>query len=246
MAGSSDRDEILARFRTKRDWGARLRAVAGALDRPDADDLLAEMYRLAISPDGALIAAHLGDLEGAAGSAVLRDAARATGPGTQMLRCAALVALAKRDDEQATPLLREALRSRDGVVKEYALIGLAGAGNDDVWDDVAARLALLVRKRFEDHASPTPVIWSVAYLGRHTREDRDRRLRLVSLARRQWSRRIPEEIDWFARYWPAVMPGGASDELVGSPDADALMAWVRSEPMFAPAGWLVDWYRRLD
>jgi hypothetical protein len=68
--------------------------------------------------DNVMIAAQLGDLHGDAGTAALLRAVHVSGPNTRDLRCAALLALAKRCGEEATLWLRDALADRDGAVKE--------------------------------------------------------------------------------------------------------------------------------
>ena len=74
-----------------------------------------------------VIAAHLGDLAGAPGDAALLRATRVSGPRSRDVRCASLLALAKRMGALATPVLVDGLTVPDAAVKDYAVIGLAGS-----------------------------------------------------------------------------------------------------------------------
>jgi hypothetical protein len=80
--------------------------------------------------------ALLGDLSGTHGAAALRRLVHAVGPGSRDVRCVSLLALAKRCGVEASAVLTEALSDRDGTVKDYAVIGLAGAGDGRAWDRV--------------------------------------------------------------------------------------------------------------
>jgi hypothetical protein len=216
-----------------RKWNDRQRAVVGALSDPHADALLAQMLDAARYSDNVEIAAQLGDLRGDAGTAALRRAVSATGPQTRDLRCAALLALAKRCGPDATPWLRDALEARDSAVKDYAIIGLAGAGDDRAWNQVADRLRTLVRRASKTEWPASEVLMAFAYLARHLGANTERRRELVNLVRKNWSTRRVDEQHWFDRYWPDAAPGGPSAENVGPPDADAIQAWAR-DPLFGP------------
>jgi len=216
-----------------RKWNDRKRAVVEALSDPHADALLAQMLDVARYSDNVEIAAHLGDLRGDAGTAALRRAVSATGPQTRDLRCASLLALAKRCGPEATPWLRDALEASDSAVKDYAIIGLAGAGDDRAWSQVADRLRTLVRRGSKTEWRASEVLTAFAYCARHLGDDRERRRELVDLVRNHWSRRSVDERHWFGEYWPQAAPGGPTAESVRPPDADAIQSWAR-DPLFDP------------
>jgi len=224
-----DHERILALLgsRWARDRG---KGVLDAFLDPHADALLAEMLDAAKdSFDKATIAGVLGDFKGDAGSAALRRATEVTGPGTRDLRCVALLALAKRDGEAASPQLRAALARKDAVVKDYAVIGLAGAGDDSAWDEVFDRLPALLKRA--QRALPSEVAMALAYLAQHL--DQPRQERLVRFVRRHWL--AIREVGWFKRYWPDAGPDGPPIDAVNVPDTAGLRAWARS-PLFEPVG----------
>ena len=77
-----------------------------------------------------------------------------TGPGSRDLRCASLLALAKRIGTQATPDLLVGLTVSDAAVKDYAVIGLAGAGADDqAWKQVLGYLRSVLRRKRRAHGT---------------------------------------------------------------------------------------------
>jgi hypothetical protein len=226
-----DHERLFALFGSRK-WNDRQRAVSEALLDPHADAVLADMLDASAYGDNVTIAAQLGDLDGEAGTAALRRAVDATGPRTRDLRCAALLALAKRCGDHATPWLCDALGSRDSAVKDYAVIGLAGAGDDRAWTEVADRLGLLVR-RSSRTLGQSEVLMAVAYLARHVGDDVQRRRKLIDLVRVHWSKRRADEQRWFNEFWPDAAPGGPPADAVPSPDADAIQAWAR-DPLFEP------------
>src|SRR5262249_29257636 len=156
-----DHAHVLALFESA-DWRARQRAILVAVADPHADVLLAQMLGEAPRSESVLIAGALGETQGPSGVIALRLAVAATGPRTRDLRCVALLGLAKRLGPDASPDLSAALASRDAVVKHYALIGLAGAGNGDAIAPVVNRLRTVAGKR-SPWAEATDVLLSVAY-----------------------------------------------------------------------------------
>jgi hypothetical protein len=106
-------------------------------DGPTRADVADDLDRLlAARVDAArdvIAVARLGDLQGDAGTDALRRALTRTGRGSRDLRCAALVALAKRCGADATPWLRDALAITDGIVKDFAVLALAGVGDGRAW-----------------------------------------------------------------------------------------------------------------
>jgi len=219
---------------------ARLCSTEGLFDKqvwaqakapPFGDAFLAEVVEFAPSSAKSWITAHMGDLHGDAGTAVLQRLMHSRGSGTRDVRCASVLALAKRCGPDATPWLVEALHTCDAAVKEYAVIGLAGAGDDSAWELVAARLDKVGRK--DSHSFPSEVLMAVAYLGQHVRVDARRRTVLVRLVRRHWFVRDDEERDWVDEYWPDAAPYGPAAEQVMAPNEDALRTWARTD-LFQP------------
>jgi hypothetical protein len=232
VSSGCDHEAILAAFTSRRS-ASRAQAVRAAYLDVHADQLLSRMLDDSddLSFDSVAIAAHLGDLTGARGDAALRRAIRVSGPGSRDLRCASLLALAKRLGPSATPDLLVGLTASDAAVKDYSVIGLAGAGDDRAWAPVLEYLrAVLRRKRRAQGQSE--VSMAVAYLAQHA-SDPSRRSELVAFIRRHWD--AIDEVEWFARLWPAAAPYGPNLEAVPAPDSAALRTWARS-PLFTPLG----------
>jgi hypothetical protein len=232
MRDGCDHEAILNAFRARAS-AKRERAIRDAYLDAHADVLLSTMLDEArdVVFDKVVIAAHLGDLTGAAGVAALRRAVRVTGPGTRDLRCAALLALAKRIDVLATPDLVAGLATSDGTVKDYAVVGLAGAGDGGAWDEVFDHLRKVLRRKRRT-GGQSDVDYALCYLSRHV-FDASRRADLVTFIRRNWD--AIDEDEWFARLWPDAAPGGPSPDVVPVPDAEAIRAWARRS-LFEPLG----------
>jgi len=181
------------------------------------------------------VIAALGDVEGAHGGAVLRRTIASRGRGTSDLRCAALLALAKREQAGASEVLSEAVDDADAAVREYALMGLAAVGDERAWDAVLARLtATLARTRKTEAGDDlSPVVLAVVYLLRHVGEGDGRAEAVVSLLRRRWSRLTDREQRWFGEHWPAVAPGPGAAGEPAPPEPAALQRWLLDEPLFA-------------
>lgn len=184
------------------------------------------------------IATALGDAQGEAGPAALRTILRS--PAQRDVICAALLALAKCCGPDATIELASALASRDNAVKDYAMLGLAGAGDDRAWDDAFGRLQQLLRRsgpppslnpRFLSAQSPVAV--AICYLGRHLDgPGGDRTVRLVRELRERWEQVGSGERQWLAQEWPACAPG-PDESGVPTPDSLRLQQWIRN-PLFKP------------
>jgi hypothetical protein len=175
----------------------------------------------------------LGDVDGPRGGAVLRQAIAARGGGTSHLRCAALLALAKREGMAASETLSEAVDDADAAVRDYAVMGLAAVGDGRAWDAVHARLtAMLARQRTRD-GEPSAVVLAVVYLLRHVADDRGRAVAVVSLLQRRWDRLFDGERRWFAEHWPAVDPGAVTTDEPELSDPAALQRWLLDNPLFA-------------
>jgi hypothetical protein len=183
----------------------------------------------------------LGDLSGPAGTAALREAL--TWPDTsQDLRCAALLALAKRCGADASADLALHFGSKVAAVKHYALIGLAGAGDDRAWSEVREYLSRLIKRRTDWSGCDGDLLTPVAYLGRHL-DGRGgaRTVDLTSIVRGYFDRvaeasdghTVPCERPWFELYWPDVLCNGPELKLAEPPDPEAVRQWVR-HPLFEP------------
>jgi hypothetical protein len=179
--------------------------------------------------------AALGDVDGAHGGAALRNTIASRGRGTSDLRCAALLALAKREKAGASDVLSEAVDDADAAVRDYAVMGLAAVGDGRAWDAVLARLtATLGRTRTTEAGDDlSPVVLAVVYLLRHVGEDDGRAETVVSLLRRRWPRLTYREQRWFGEHWPAVAPGLAGAGEPALPDPAALQRWLLDDPLFA-------------
>lgn len=196
-----------------------------------AEEELLEALRGAAGFTRVVLAAALGDLRrpGPA-DALLRELVRTAGPRTQDLRSAALVALAKRLGPAATDDFREALSTKDGGVRGYALACLAAVGDDRAWPDVLVWLRTARPARVFGH---TPLACAVIYLARglEARGAEDRQA-LVALLRRRWSVLVQDgaasELD---NWWPEVAPDGPAE-----PGPPGELPRLAEEPLFASSG----------
>jgi HEAT repeat protein len=194
---------------------------------------LIEALRRARGGNRVLLAAALGDARDADGdedgNRLLRGLLHETGPGSRDLRCAALLALAKRCGAQATADLVDGLHSRDSGVREYAALGLAGAGDDRGWEEVFTWLVGLVRRAERSGRAPGAAD-ALLYLARTTTAGTARALRLVDLVR---SHPRLLHLTWVEELWPQVAVGGPPPDHVRMPDPDALARRAR-RPLFDP------------
>jgi hypothetical protein len=189
-----------------------------------------------------MLAAELGDSEGESGPDALRNLLGETGKGTRDLRCAALLALAKRCREAASDDYAAALSSKDWATKHYAMITMAAYGKDGQWDrllgDLDRRLARGGRRAEDPHL--TDVQQLVVYLCRHLGGDQSRLDRLVAVLRARWDALLtrvdvePDEVAWLCRFWPEVAPNAPAASDVAPPDSAGMTGWIRSNPLFAP------------
>jgi len=234
MSDVCDHEAIFTAFKSRRS-AQRREAIRDAYIDPHADELLAQMLDESADLvfDKVVIAAHLGDFTGAAGDDSLRRVIRVSGPGSRDLRCASLLALAKRLGAQAAPDLIDGLAGSDASVKDYAVIGLAGAGaaDNDAWKQVFVYLRSVLRRKRRAHGQ-SEVAFALAYLAQHD-ADSSRRSELVAFIRKHWD--VIDEAGWFAQLWPDASPDGPRLELVAGPDRESMRAWAR-EPLFRPLG----------
>lgn len=185
------------------------------------------------------IIAVLGDAQGDAGPAALRNVL-STSTRRDVL-CAAVLALAKRSGPDASADLASALASRDTAVKNYAMLGLAGAGDDRAWDAAFIRLKQLLRRpgpppslRPQFLSVQSPVAAAICYLGRHVDgRGGSRTIRLVRELREHWDHIGSGEQSWLAETWPAFAPGGPDEADIPEPDGQRLQQWIR-DPLFKP------------
>ena len=198
----------LARRLLHRTYDVQEQAVAEAIRERD-EAALADALRAAKGWHRVVLAAALGDLR-APGHAdvVLRDCLAITGPGTQDLRCAALVSLTKRLGAAASSDLRAALAQRDAGLRDYAVVGLAAVGDAEAWPDV---LAWLRSRRAPSRGSEPPTRAAAHYLLRHLPErSADEHAELVRVLRKVWAVLEQDGVTgWLASAWPGVEPGSA-------------------------------------
>ena len=183
------------------------------------------------------IAATLGDSEGEVGPAQLRRLLQETGPGTSDLRCAALLALAKRCKEHAHDDYAAAFHSKDAGTRSYAVLALSAYGRDGLWEEVADRLVKTLKRRDRRGSEPSDVVLMIVYLARHTAKDAWRLPALVGMIRQHWAGLEPRGGDeakrWVESYWPDAPPTGPPPDEVSAPDTAAMELWIRKNPLFA-------------
>lgn len=203
-------------------------AVNGGID---GDSALAEalhhpqLQAASRSPERLLVAAALGDASGPAGPEALRRVL-AGGKISRDLRCASLLALAKRIRAGATPDLIRGLAFPDGVVKSYAVIGLACTGDDRAWEAVLDRLLHLLRRSPLRQDRPSQVLVALAYLGQFA-TDPERSSRVRTEVRKRWNQLDPGERSWIGRYWPALAGSEVEPGKDVAVDPLGLRHWAR-------------------
>lgn len=178
--------------------------------------------------DLAVLVAALGDSRGARGPAALRLILSDSTAGRD-IRCAAVLALAKRCGSDASGDLVSALEAKDSVLKEYAIASLAAVGDSRAWDAVFHRLKQVLARRSRDYVTldPTDTELCASYLGRHLDNDGPRRDRVVTLVRRRWGNIHSVEQRWFHRYWPECDPTIGPSQPTQFPSPDKLSEWAR-------------------
>jgi hypothetical protein len=180
-------------------------------------------------------AAALGDVVGPAGGEVLRRIIATPGPGTSDQRCAAVLALAKRENARASDALFAVVDDRDAGVRDYALLGLAAVGDDRAREAVFKRLEAVLRNRkhpLQHVQDVTPVVLSTVYLLRHA-GDQAHIERLATLLRRRWALLSDRERQWFSHYWPGPDPQAPVSPDVAPPEPDTLQRWLLADPLFS-------------
>ena len=182
------------------------------------------------------IAAALGDTKGDSGTEALRKAI--DGPdASRDLRCAGLLALAKRDGALASADFARHLASSDGDVKRYAMRCLAGAGDDRAWDLALKRLKQIVGQTRRNSASDmSEVAIAIGYLARHVLATGSvRSVALVTWIRQHWDALTDAERRWLGKHWPGCAPTGGEAASIAPPDGEAIRRAVRGPLFDAPA-----------
>jgi hypothetical protein len=215
-----------------RTYAVQEAAVVEAV-RDRAEEALVAALQAAKGWHRVVLVAALGDLrEPGPGDALLRVCVSASGPGTQDLRCAAVVSLVKRLGPEATADLRAALAQRDGAVREYAVVGLAAVGDETAWPDVLAWLrSRTAPSRSGDPATGAAVHFLLRHLAGRTT---DERAALVAALRARWPVLEQDGVaGWLSSHWPGIEPGSTPAE----PTAVDGGHWARL-PLFAAAATL--------
>jgi HEAT repeat protein len=171
-----------------------------ALRGPEATRLLAEeMHRRSEWSERLYLAAALGYGSGEAGVEELRSAAKETGPHTMDLRCAALLALAKRFGSDATDDLAGALSDKTGTVREYAMMCLAAVGSESAYESATSQLRSWLRKPAKQERGERD---AVLYLLRTSSIDRI--VELQMLLQENQERMDTNMKNHLLRLWPQV------------------------------------------
>jgi hypothetical protein len=224
--------------------GASFAAVVkdAVMEGPAGEARLVRMLGSLAGDKKVTAVAALGDAQGDQGPAALRSLL-AIRQRSVDLRCAALLALAKREGSAASDVLAAHLTRVPAAVRDYAIIGLAGVGDDRVWAQVHAVLRQqLNRPSRTSQLQPLhpaigqfKVLITVAYLVRHLRmSPADRIPQLVGTLRSRFDRLYLVEQDWLRTHWPGIDPAGPAPARVDPPDLQPFRAWVADTGMFGP------------
>jgi HEAT repeat protein len=149
-------------------------------------------------------------------------------------KCAALIALAKRGQGEATPHLVQGLADRDGWVKDYALQALTAVGDASGWDAVFERLAALTRSKRAATFGPSPVVTAVAYL--LATGDDNQVGSLLKEIHGWWTRFDTKDRSALARLWPSLNPKGPPRADQPLPPSDRLRHPARKLVMSRATG----------
>lgn len=208
--------------------------------RSDADQVLAGLLAdRALEPSFRIdVVAALGDVAGPVGSAVIR--AEFISAWAQLekakphnrwiyrdLMCACLWALGKRDGPAATDVLAEATAHASFDVRSYGFMILASVGDDRVWDDMRASLALRLAKKITSERQANEAIWTIRYLARHCTRNSDRREQLISLLRDRWNRLLVRHQQVLEELYPGIEPSGPEPAKVDLATNVPAGPWVR-------------------
>jgi hypothetical protein len=211
------------------------------MEGPAGEARLVEMLDSVRGFSRVVVVAALGDAQGMQGIPVLRRLL-ATPQRSVDLRCAALLAFAKRAGAAASDVLTAHLDGPPAVAR-YAAIGLAGVGDERAWSQVHLRLT-----RQLDRARPTfqlpevlpgcaafEVLITVAYLVRHLDGSaRERTPKLVVTLRSRFDRLYEVERDWLVERWPGIAPDGPPADGLAPPDSAPFRRLVYATHLFDP------------
>ena len=201
------------------------------------EDLIAELHEVR-GFRRIEIAAELGDSQGDTGPDQLRRLLRESGPGTSDLRCAALLALAKRCRDEAHDDYAVACHSKDAGTRDYAMLALSAYGRDGLWDQVAERLVETLKNRKRRGSEPpSEVVVQIVYLVRHAANESGRLARLAASLRQHWAGLEPaggghDNEQWIKDYWPEASPDGPPVNTLESPNVSAMERYVRTNTLF--------------
>lgn len=200
---------------------------------PRGDRALAVALRSQVGDDRlTLIAALLGDLHGRSGTNALRSVLKDP-TISRDLRCASLLALAKREESGAASDLRQAMTETNATVRDYAVLGLAVVGGSESWDEMLDYLsAVFSRKRRLEVQFPTRVQAAVSYLAADPSPIRQ--LQLIGLLRQHWSKLSEVEQRWITENWSPSVPAETPAAEVPPPPDDALRQAILSRGLFGP------------
>jgi hypothetical protein len=157
-------------------------------------------------------------------------------PRSVDLRCAALVALAKREGAAASDVLASHLTGVPAAVRGYAIIGLAAVGDDRAWSQVHT-----MPGRQIDRPQPSfqpqwlmpglrqfQVLVTVTYLVRHLAASPAVRIpKLVDTVRSRFVCLYTVEQEWLSSHRPGIAPGGPEPTQIDATDPARLMCGSR-------------------
>ena len=231
MSSGSGREQLRSAL-LGRSWDLFERAIHDAVQDPDGDGLLAEASTRLTGDRLTFVAAALGEVRGPDGAGALRGLLALSGPGTEQTRCAALLALAKREGANASAELATALKSRNAAVRDYAVLGLAAFGDDRAWDDILAHLTRRLRVPHRRVGEPPEVAVAVIYLLTNVGGRPEGVHALVNLLRGSWDNLTVQEHAWLTGNWPQALPGGPPASQVAPPNGHALRQQFAAGPLF--------------
>jgi hypothetical protein len=217
-------------------------AKDAVMDGPPGEARLVRMLDSLTGGKKVMAIAALGDAQGDQGPVALRSLL-AVPQRSVDLRCAALLALAKRDGAAASDVLAAYLTHTPAAVRDYAIVGLAAVGDDRAWSPVHN-----VLRQQLDRPPPTSqpqrlipglaqfkVLTTVAYLVRHLRASpTDRIPQLVETLRSRFDRLYLVEQDWLSTNWSGIDAAGPAPDRIDPPDPEPFRAWVASTRLFGP------------
>lgn len=192
--------------------------------------------------DKVMVVAALSDAQGDEGVPALRILL-AVPQRSVDLRCAALLALAKRAGVEASDVLAAHLTRVPAAVADYAVIGLAAVGDDRAWPVVHTilrrqlnRLPSVVQPReITPGLKQFQALLTIAYLARHVSGSPAERIpRLAAALRSRFDRLYQVEQDWLSEHWPGITPDGPHPNRIAQPDPAPFQTLVHATHLFDP------------